>query len=199
MSSDEQDGGTVDAAVVLDPDEYTQRRRLEELFDLRQNVQDTRQDAEMLVAQRGDFDRDDANRVYTTALQSYLMEIEPLATKQYPDTGERYWYDIDIGTAEYHLPRKESPGAGRGSTPSETQEEQFTGLKSVADTEPTRTIAYESQAGDRHTINSTERHTATFTIPKWILDNTYRTANLFLADIGMDLDPDAADTGNWEI
>jgi hypothetical protein len=196
-------------AQVLDPEEYTQHRRLRELYDQRREVQEVRRDLEMKVAQstalpgESGFEREQAERVYATALESYLMELEPLAVHRYPDIGEEYWTEKPLGVARYEPPDISDEVDGtieELETEPDAKTVEFVGLGSIIDQPLEFTFTFTAPVDIHGSVNNDPITVQeTYPVRKNVLDAAYRQANLFLAEIGMDIDPEENTTGEWEV
>lgn len=194
--SSQREGPDADAnATVLDPDAYTQKRRLKDLFELRREVADIRLHAQAQISSPYHLDHE-ALTAYRVAMNAYLVEVEPLIRRY---GGEDIWEESHLGTLTVSPPEGftedgTTPSIHNGQreiiNPASETEIHFDGLQSIL-TEPNPlTATFEATVTERHKGEHKIRETKTVQIPDRILDRGYRTVNLFLAEQGLDLDPD---------
>jgi len=187
-------GGDADAQV-LDPDSYTQKRRLKDLFELRREVADIRLRAQARISSLAHLDHE-ALTAYRVAMNAYLVEVEPLIRRY---GGEELWEEASLGeltveppdglTEEGVTPSIQNRQR-RVKSPAEPETTTFTGLQSIL-TEPNPlAVTFEATVSERLEGTYTRQETKYVQIPDDVLDRAYRTVNLFLAKQGLDLDPD---------
>jgi hypothetical protein len=136
----------------------------------------------------------DARSHYRTALTGYLQELQPLMTVTYPETGEDYWHDVDLGTFRVFPPDAtgSTPGIGSYTVTKDDlpppKEYQLTGLNSILTFPSPITVKFDlPDMCDR--IKEFDGNPVTKTnIPRDNLDLAFQEANSFLAEIGLTLE-----------
>ncbi|OTE99115.1 hypothetical protein B9G49_13410 [Halorubrum sp. SD683] len=192
------DPGENDEARVLDPEEYTQKRRLRDVFDARRRVAEWEREARNLRMQQGVNEQQERHYILS-AVQSYLREIEPMMLETYPEIGEEYWKDVDLGSVEIPPPESLAP-ENAGSVHSEIisveeaaepQQASLAGIGSLLGRDVWVSAQFEARVMKRGGDGEVpEVGTNTVLLPRRIIMKAFRQANVFLSEVGLDLDPD---------
>lgn len=175
---------------IKDSEEYSQSRRLQELYDARQRLRERRDDARVALA-GGHVNPLQIRSAYRRVLKSYLMEIEPLMTTKFADTGQEYWENAPLGTMVIDPPPEGVAGSdayGPGLLePAEPWEWTFEGIGTLVEMPSPVVVSFEwetaSQLG-----NGSHVETVHDEVPWHVMDKAYRLTNEFLADIGFEIE-----------
>lgn len=188
-------------ARVLDPDEYTQKRRIKDVLDARRLVSDVRMEAEDRMATRDRtrrLSRREASRLYRTAVHNYVDEVRPLMTVRYPDAGREYWEEADLG-AQVIEPPEHLTGSVEPSVPKDLSEiaepatpvrVEIVGLKQFVKAPRTFGVEFKAEVRTYDGLRETRTEFKRAPMDWKILDTATWAVNKFLAKIGMDLDAD---------
>lgn len=176
-----------------DPEEYSQNERLREIFQIRMEVHRTRIEVRKAAAV-GKLSRRNGLNVYASSVVGYALELESLMTKQYPDKGEDYWDNVHLGTIEpappewiFDRPDKLYDVDIRNLSGGEPI--PVVGLGELVDLGESVDVTWTYEESGMRSGWDEEEAATSVPIPMDVLDAAYRQANLFLADIGMDLEP----------
>jgi hypothetical protein len=195
----------IEVAEVRDPEEYTNERRLKDIFDARSQLREYRLD----VQEAARADRFAAVSAYRSAVSNYLLEVEPLLRKH--DPGTKLLTERDFGTVVVEPPIKEEEAPGLTTAtrraikvPKDSHgtktvpvkrvpdpvEYPLVGLRSLFNTpdpiEHEFTFMSDQEYDRGTTYDITQRKQISFQT----LDAMVRTINNFLGDAGLELDPD---------
>jgi hypothetical protein len=182
---------------VRDPNELVQRRRLEQILYLREEI---REIATELEAGSGNPRK--KKKALAVSIRSYVRDIEEL--RQHYPKHEPRWTEEEIGTIDtrrnisQNLLRSYSSVEGREIGPGyfkgsemEIQDispQKFTvfGLNDFLKVSPELTVEVKWRSKpDVYTQEFEFERYISIQLPHHILDKTYRTANLYLSDIGL--------------
>lgn len=197
---------TPDADTVQDPEKYVSTRRLEDIFDARQELRQHRLGIKDIQHEYGPIR---AATAYRAALSNYIMEIEPLLMRFEP--GPELMYQkpfgaIEITPVEYRedgnafITIEERGMSGRQVTvpdPPDPVRFPIQGLTALFELpDPiSETFTVETPMSSwEDEVERTERaqiHIDT-------LDQMTRAANRFLGEVGFELEPDSG-PDSWEI
>lgn len=184
-----------DTERVEDVDELSQRARMRELYETRRDVRERRRkihDAQYLGGMN--LSPEKAATLYRDTLGVYLRELHPLITKIYEETGKEYWEEYELGSVEIQPPEEADGDGGRSAEyvveTGGSKVWRFDGLKSIFEAPESLTAEFEVTKHEYPRGRFKTTVTASRQIPFHILDNAYTASNEFLADIGLDLDPD---------
>lgn len=190
---------------IRDPEEIVQNRRLNSIFDIREEIRDTRKQILMERYNNKGISRFEALCGYRTLANNYLMELEPLLLKFEP--GQRLLDEKDFGEAIFSPRyRKKTIGDSRGrryeivhhnATTSTVLEEpdsvsiDLVGLRCLWDIpDPVSlSILVKQKKSYRH---AAEERELTFKDQFSVrtIDQFIRCMNRFLSDVGFELDPE---------
>ena len=185
--------GHVGPDFADDPDNFSQNERLREIFQTRMEVHQTRINIRKAIA-LGRATTESALSVYASAVVGYLMELEPLMTAQYEDKGREYWEEIELGEVYSPTPKSMPDGEVYGTQLRNVEEPDpvtITGLGELVEIDDTVQFTWRYEYCDPRKGWTEEVATASVPVPLGVLDKAYREANRFIADIGMDLEPNA--------
>ena len=192
---------------VSDPEEYINHRRLKTIFDIRDQMRELRN--EVKIAPHVDRTSSyEALSAYRAIVSSYIVEVEPLMRHYKP--GPNLLDEHDFGTVTVGptvVERKKRAGRARRLTYIDTSadsnfnknkfavkhvpkpvEFEFEGLTSLLQQPDPLVSEFEVTGTTRD--KKRRRHTVTRQVPFNKLDDMTRTINNFLADIGMEVDPE---------
>lgn len=171
---------------IQDPEEYYQRRRLKEIGDARHKARLAKQEMKEYELIEANVTRLGLLEFYRSAVEGYLIEAEPLVLNQYADEGGlELWRNELLGE---HAFRPDNVRNVKGEIEPRTVE--FRGLQSILDISSPIVLSFEADKQHPFEGHTTETHTEEFAIPEHILDKAVRRLNLFLSDVGMDVDID---------
>jgi hypothetical protein len=195
----------IEVADVRDPEEYTNERRLKDIFDARSDIREKRLQAQEAAR----TDRLTAVSAYRSAVSNYLLEVEPLLRQHEP--GTQLLTERDFGSIVIEPPTKEKEAPGRTTTtrqiievPKDTYgtkevpvkdipdpaKYHLTGLRSLF-TAP-NPVEHEFTFIADNTYRQRDKYTLTqrTQISFQTLDTMVRTINNFLGEAGLELNPD---------
>lgn len=193
---------------VSDPEEYVNHRRLKTIFDIRDQMRELQNEVKV-APHVNNTSRYEALSAYRAIVSSYIVEVEPLMRHYKP--GPKLLDKRDFGTVKIgpSVVERKSP-MGRGSTTAYIDtstdskfkknkfpvksvpapvEFKFHGLTSLLGQPDPLASDFKIQSS-RSRRNNTRTHTVTSQVPFEKLDGMTRTINNFLADIGMEVDPE---------
>lgn len=201
--------GKTDDVEVSDPDDYTTRQRLKQIYQARKELRAMRQNA--ATYRRGSSHRQKVEAVqhYRTGVESYLLELDTLLRKH--DPGPELWSDRHYGTITVKPPGKWTEKRGyyvaenverRTHVPlkvksvPDPKDVDVIGLKWLFETETPVSRSFE------FTIMSSTAHETTTRAGKayigWnMLNKMVTDVNAFLGELGIGLDTD--NTDEWKI
>lgn len=185
--------GHVGPDFADDPDNFSQNERLREIFQTRMEVHQTRINIRKAIA-LGRATTESALSVYASAVVGYLMELEPLMTDQYEDKGREYWEEVELGEVYSPTPEDMPDGDIYGTQVRNIEEPDpvtITGLGELVEIDDTVEFPWSYEYCDPRRGWTREVTTVSVPVPLGALDKAYREANRFIADIGMDLEPNA--------
>ncbi len=191
---------------IADSEDIVQSRRLNSIFDIRDNLRESRKVILMERYNNKGFNKFQALSGYRTLANNYLMELQPLLEKFEP--GEKLLTERDFGSAyivpKYRVASSNTHGVGEKieilhstgektmvSQKPEPQEIELTGLKSIwkvadplqtklklnkFDTQRQTTIPQPVTIKDQFSVQTTDRFV--------------RSMNMFLSQIGFELEPE---------
>jgi len=175
---------------AVDPDEYISQRRLQDLFNARQEVRDRRTKVES-IPEASDLAKQTA---YRTALESYVEELHPLLLEH--ELGTELWSNREFGSVIFYPTESEncdrSTKQELGLSPKIVE---VTGLQSLFQYQSP--IAVEFKPTGRTRIEKGLGRTAyervqPFTVRKQInraaLDQMFLSCNEYLVEIGIEID-----------
>lgn len=205
-STDKETNEEIEVEAVEDPDSYIQGRRLKDIFESRKTVRKQREKAKQYQIETGDNEGElKAQRYYRTAVENYLSELRPLFLSD--ELGKQYWYGLDIGTI------KIQPSLIRrsiGNRPEELLIEDGDSTYSVME-EPDQKeieltgigclfgisdpIVCEFELGIKQSrVGGYNYRSKTVVekrnVPFSILDSIMNSANMYLQERGIELDPE---------
>jgi hypothetical protein len=192
-------------ALIRDPEEIVQSRRLNSIFDIREEIRDARKQILMERYSNKGVTRFEALCGYRTLANNYLMELEPLLLKFEP--GKELLNDKEFGeaiflpdyrekkaadsrTTKYEVVHHDATTTTVGAEPQPVSVE-LTGLRCLWDVpDPvTLSIPVKQKKSYRHLAEEKE---LTFKDQFGVrtIDMLVRCMNRFLSDIGFELDPE---------
>lgn len=205
MSSEPTDE-TTDTTGITDPEEYVTERRLRDIFDARTKLRDRRLAARTAVKSQ-EFQ---AMSAYRSAVSNYIMEIDPLMRQFDQGTEPLFEEEFGLVTIEPAVRYQEFPcGSDEWmltttdgneipiENPPEPANFPLLGLDSLFVYDDPLTATWEVEPTRR---GGTIRHRRTGQIPFTTLDDMAMAASQFLAEIGLELDPepDTDDTAEFD-
>jgi len=201
-SSENQIRDAESSERVLDPEEYSQRRRMQGLFDARREVQELKNELQELqsLSQYAHYDGEKLSRgkaceLFRIQLTSYFAEVAPSMRITYKNKGQPYLEEEELGTLTVEPPksmRPDKPSAANNYRqvihPPESKQTVIYGLEALMKLPRPLEVSFtatvkERGEGRRRITEVKEVH-----IPWRILDTAYVKINEFLAEIGLDLD-----------
>jgi len=219
MSSDEQpsreDSG--EPQTVRDPNEYVNKRRLQGIFDIREELHDVRLKITAAESDR-ETDNFEALGAYRSLVDSYILEVEPLLMRY--DIGREYLHEHDFGktilqpsyrevsnsrhhtnAGKYEVYDFEKDEYVSSATEPGWESYSFNGLTSLLKTENPLTGSFEitKPKGGGFRSDSDTSVVAVAQVDRGILDPMVRAVNRFLAKVGFELDPEDEDPEPWDI
>lgn len=199
-----------DSEEVKDPNELVQRRRLEQILERRKQIGDIATRLEVRNKKP-----EETKKVLAVAIRSYIRDLEGLR-QHYPAHEDR-WEENELGTVEVGNVLTEEKLRNYSSVETKYNEEKgpsyFDGCKmEVLNMEPKEVtlyglddfLYYSPRIGvevkwrnesDRYTREYEFDRTIPLVLPHHIMDKAFRTANLYLSDIGLTATADMG-TGN---
>lgn len=190
---------------IRDPEEIVQSRRLNSIFDIREEIRDARKQILMERYSNKGITRFEALCGYRTLANNYLMELEPLLLKFEP--GKELLNEKDFGKAVFE-PQYEPKSVGnsrntqyevyhkdgRKTTVEEKPEPsavELVGLSSLWDIpDPVSiSIPVKQRKSYRHKAEP-KKLTYKDQFSVRTIDDFVRCMNRFLSDVGFELDPE---------
>lgn len=196
---------------IEDPEQYTQRKRIEEILESRRAVRRETRQAEL----RDDISQDRRNVAAFVAVRNYVCNLETL--RQHYESSEHYWEpskgadeigDLSIGTIDFRqhanarrnvLRRRETHGTQYkyqdkdieilGVEPVKITVKglaDFINLNQILST----TVEYQMEAGIYESKPTTKTTTIKIPVPREITDRGFRLANRYISSIGVEMEPE---------
>lgn len=209
MSTDDDRAGD---ETIKDAEDIVIERRLKTIFDIRERLHDLR--TKFRLGQIDEITESEALSGYRTLTDNYLMEIHPLLLKF--DEGETLLHEHDFGTAtvapivvkqqsshDTRLKLKFGNYGRNNRAPMRIQskptprvrEFELTGLKSLWELDDPLRARFEVSTFDAGTqATMPEEVWVTGQIGFDALDRMVRQMNVFLSEIGFELEPDDENT-----
>jgi|APHM01.1.fsa_nt_gi hypothetical protein len=176
MSEDNRDGED----QIEDPEQIVQARRLNSIFDIRDELREYRKIILMESYDNHGITRFQALSGYRTLANNYLMELQPLLEKF--DKGEELLTEKDFGYATIQPPDDaEDP---------QIKQVELIGLESIWTVPDPLKAEYRVEVYDN--INKTNKMESTTTTDQFAphtTDKFIREMNRFLSVIGFELEP----------
>lgn len=197
MSNEEEESDNIE--TVADPQDYIQNRRLQGIFDARDEIIERRLIAKEQLYQDELF----SATIFRSALENYFSEIRPIFMET--EAGKQIWYRTNFGSVSINLPvrRVENP-AGRIVMRYESEEQtlnlelgevpdaktiQIFGLDAIFSLpDPLEANFSVSHGEDGFMGSQSDTVTETTQIPFKTLDQMLNTANRFLASQGIEVE-----------
>jgi hypothetical protein len=195
---------------VKDPNELVQRRRLEQILERRKKIGDIATKLEVR-----DKKPEETKKVLAVAIRSYIRDLEGLR-QHYPAYEDR-WEEDELGTIEVGKTITEEKLRNYSSVETKYTEDKgpsyFNGCKmEVLRVEPEEVTLYGlndflscspeigvkvkwRNGSDMYTQGHQFNRTIPLVLPHHVMDKAFRTANLYLSDIGLTATADMS-TGN---
>lgn len=219
MSNGEQPSGenNGEPQTVRDPNEYVNKRRLQGIFDIREELHDVRLKITAAESDR-ETDNFEALGAYRSLVDSYILEVEPLMMRY--DIGKEYLHKHDFGktvlqpsyrevsnsrhrtnAGQYEVYDFEKDEYVSSTTEPGWESYSFNGLTSLLKTQNPLTGSFEitKPKGSGFRSNSDTSVVAVAQVDRGILDPMVRAVNRFLAKVGFELDPEDEDPEPWDI
>jgi hypothetical protein len=190
---------------IADPEDIVQSRRLNSIFDIRDEIRQHRKTILMESYSNHGVSRFQALSGYRTLANNYLMELQPLLMKFEP--GEELLNDHDLGHAvivpNYQVVSSNSHGMGpeveiqhrdgtsRVQEKPEAKQVELTGLESIWNTPDPLQAEFSLMQYDN--INKTTNRQPIVITDQFSVNTTdkfIRSMNMFLSEIGFELEPD---------
>lgn len=190
---------------IRDPEEIVQSRRLNSIFDIREEIRETRKQILMERYSNRGITRFEALCGYRTLANNYLMELEPLLLKFEP--GKELLNDKDFGEAIFAPDYREKTTFNSRATRYEVVHHnattttveaepqsvsvELTGLRCLWDIpDPvTLSIPVKQKQSYRH-MEKEKELTFKDQFSVRTIDMFVRCMNRFLSDVGFELDPE---------
>jgi len=197
---------------IEDSADYSTKRRLKSVFDIRHEIRDTRKEIKF-EAHKSSY-RHQAVSAYRALVESYLLEIEPLLRRY--GNGEVYLNQYDFGQltlepqtreisknsffdVELFFPNQRG-GNGNDSAWERVPEDnvpepvtyEFIGLRSLFDA-PDTFVLHDDVQLQGVTGTDVLTYVQKAQIPMNSLDLMVRSLNDFISDIGFELEPEHED------
>jgi hypothetical protein len=201
-SGDEFDIEQQRAHQSIDNEErYVDQQVKQRILDNRREVDELERELEMRMA-NGELTERDAAQLWHSDVRRFLISIEPLLRAEDMANGEEFYKEVDLGTVTLSPPEAYQDDAaidgarpqlaGRGyklfeDGGAEPKETQITGLKELIDREAvsaTWEVTVKDYTRPEQPIQ-TERLSKTVPVPRKILRNGVRVADIFLDRIGV--------------
>jgi hypothetical protein len=186
---------------IEDPDQIVQSRRLESIFDIRDELREYRKI--ILIESYDDhgMSRFQALSGYRTLANNYLMEIQPLLEKY--DSGNELLTEHDFGTAtiapQYHVTKRGRfeithhdgrTTAVREEPNNQTASFELEGLEAIWTTpDPLKASFSVKQYDNRNKTIANRSVSITDQFSVETTDKFIRAMNRFLSEIGFELEP----------
>lgn len=194
---------------VDDPEDYTTRQRLKQIYEARRELRDMRREASSVRNTGGKSASIRAVQYYRSGVESYLLEVDTLLRQFEP--GPELWHDKHYGDILIQPPGEwvqkrahyESENLTRGSNIPLTvesipdpKEVPVIGLKWLfeADSPVVREFEFETHS---HTVNERITRAGNAFISWQQLNMMVTDVNAFLGELGIGLNID--DTDEWKI
>lgn len=199
----QMDENETEEARVLDPEEYTQKRRLRDIFNARERVSMKEQEVTASKAKHEASGRKypelQARMIVLSAAQEFIKQVEPLMINVYPEVGEKYWTEVDLGTATITPPKEMTEatesnihnGYREVKEPAEPKTVEFKGIDELLNADEKLTATFTAKVTTKHDPDGkVEKAEVSEPIPRQIVMKAVRQTSLFLAEVGLDLDPE---------
>lgn len=175
-----------DITQIDDPQQYTQVRRLRDLFDAKQLAKRAIVETpyQQATAQLSDEGKE---YIVREAVTSFVAELEPLMRQKYSEVGKEYWEDVDLGEMVVRPPRAAYENA---TTQPEPVAYVFEGLGSLLEIDAPVTEYWEVEERQITYKRETTTYQKQQEIPVSVSKRAYRQCLAFLADIGFDVEPE---------
>ena len=188
---------------IADPEEVVQSRRLNSIFDIRDDLREHRKIILMERYDNSGVSRFEALNGYRALCNDYLMELEPLLNEY--DRGEQLLKNRDLGYAyiqpNYEILKNNGFGTkvkihhkNGGTTIAHreppTKQVRLTGLKSIWDIADPLVTQLDIQQKNGNPIESSRPVTIRDQFSVRTTDKFIREMNMFLSDIGFELKPE---------
>jgi len=191
-----------------DPEDYALRRRLKEVFDLREYVDESRLTARAAASGAPQAAQRRAHAQYRSALEALIIAVRPMMTTAFADVANEsaeidepgFMYGVELGEQTIHPPQDmttstRSRSVRSSSVSPDTSDLQprnivYSGLISIPHADAPISVTFEQESNQRNTVSKTESRTVTREIPMYVLDDALALINQFLADAGMDISPE---------
>jgi hypothetical protein len=188
---------------IADPEEVVQSRRLNSIFDIRDDLREHRKIILMERYDNSGVSRFEALNGYRALCNDYLMELEPLLNEY--DRGEQLLKNRDLGYAyiqpNYEILKNNGFGTkvkihhkNGGTTIAHreppTKQVRLTGLKSIWDIADPLVTQLDIQQKNGNPIESSRPVTIRDQFSVRTTDKFIREMNMFLSDIGFELEPE---------
>jgi len=187
---------------VEDPEQIVQSRRLESIFDIRDELREYRKI--ILIESYDDhgMSRFQALSGYRTLANNYLMEIQPLLEKY--ESGKELLTEHDFGTAtvepQYHAVNhgryeithndERLPTTVESAPYNASASFELEGLEAIWNTpDPLRATFNVEQYDNRNNTNTNRSIEITDQFSVETTDKFIRSMNRFLSEIGFELEP----------
>lgn len=198
QSAQADDSAAAELEKIEDNEDYVQRRRLKEIYDAREEIRAKRRQIDVMIEDRDypQVDKLRGARLFRSAVEDYIMAVEPLLTATYEDDGEKYWEEVSLGSVTIQPPQylcgdvTPSPFNDYLRIVEKPSPEKFdiTGIQSILEmarpirAEFSATIRTQSQPNPHE-----ETEVVTRPIPWDILVSAVRQTTLFLNEVGFEV------------
>jgi len=206
----EDETADMEDVAAVDVDDIVRQKRLNSLFDSKKACKETRRKAQNLTTSEEGAEYE-ASSYYRHAIETYVRDAEALFSQS--ESGRAYWSTYDFGDFDVSptVRQEQQPGdhggtrqivvksdgtthAVRGEIPTETI--SVRGLNSLFElpspiSSTFKLVVSSKRFGQRETTLTT---TVEQQIPFQILDKMYAATNGYLAEIGLDVSVDLADS-----
>lgn len=175
---------------IRDPEGWAQSQRLREIFEARRRVRQAYEEVRVLLAE-GYSDPLGARMAYRRAMTNYLKELRSVMLKRFPENGEKYWKEVDLGQMSIQPPTEATDSSGMYASEvleaAEPWSFEFEGLKTLVDVPSPIVVEFEwtvaSKMGD-----GKRGKVARDEVPWHVMDAAYLATNDFLAEIGFEVE-----------
>lgn len=191
----DSDGESVDyGAGITDPDEMLQHRRLREIEDARQAVQDRAENAHGRYSD-GQISYQTAVNVFYNSLLSYFEELRGLMLSEHKPLGEKYYENWELGEMTIYPPQGMSPDTEPHpfndyknvlEEPAPVSK-PFNGIKDVVEAGSTVQATFRAKVRTRTDGTYSEEQTKAVPIDWKILRKAYQALTGFAAEVGLDV------------
>ena len=209
MSETESNNETEDIHIeeVADPQDYINQRRLKDIYDAKRELLKSRSEAsELRINAKYGGSKDKfqaANELHREAAENYFLEISSLFHRN--EAGREIWYQRDFGTITIHPPytaadmRSCSGGGWKISDPNsvgdiwiidipDPKEVELVGIESLFQLPSQISKTFEYTVDEGHYGEVPKEETGTGMVSKSVLDNMVKVVDLYLDELGLDLD-----------